>query len=488
MQPEMQKKISVGEKLGFACGDVASNLYFQTFMTFMPYFYTNIFGLAAGTMGWMFLISKLFDAVNDPLMGIVADRTNTKWGKYRPFIFFGAIPFGLMGILTFTTPNFAPGYKLLYAYLTYNAVMMLYTLVNVPYCSLMGVMTPDPQERTVISSYRFVGVFIAQFVVSYFLGILPTKLGGSNVPTAQGYRITMTILSVAAIFLLYITFFTTKERVQPPKGQKNHMGQDLKDLFSNKPWLMIGSATLFQLIFVAIFSGARTYYFQYFVKAGEVSLFGIQRVWTWQVLFTTFLISGTVFTIIGVIATKMISRIFGKAFTYWGSLAVTGVTTVVYYFLKPEDIHLIFIINFIRSFALGPVSAMQWAMFTDCADYNEWKTGRRATALMMAASLFFLKFGLAIGAAAIGWILEAYGFVEKITVENAEGILEEIAPLTQEPGVVKGIVLLNSIYPAIFTLIGVVVMIAYPLSTKKMQEIETDLIERRKQQEEPSSS
>jgi GPH family glycoside/pentoside/hexuronide:cation symporter len=464
MQNESEK-ISIREKIGYGLGDTASNLFFQTFMTFMPIFYTDIFGLAAGTMGWMFLISKLWDAFNDPMMGMIADRTNSRWGKYRPYILFGAIPFGLIGILTFTTPNFSEGYKLLYAFLTYNAVMMLYTFVNVPYCALMGVMTSNTADRTVISSFRFVGVFIGQFVAFYCVGMLPTKLGGSDVATAKGYQITMTMLSIVAIILLYITFFSAKERVHPPKGQKNPMGQDLKDLISNSPWLMIGIATFFQLIFIAIFSGARTFYFQYFVKAGEVSLFGIQRVWTYQGLLTAFLISGTVVTIIGVIATRIISRIFGKAFCYWGSLAICGVTTILYYFLKPEDLNLIFGLNLIRSFAIGPVSAMQWAMFTDCADYNEWKTGRRSTGLMMAASLFFLKFGLALGAAAIGWMLAWYGYEKGAT---------------QTPEATKGIVLLNSVYPAIFTLLGVATMVFYPLSSEKMLEIETDLIARRK--------
>jgi GPH family glycoside/pentoside/hexuronide:cation symporter len=464
MNPE-QQKLSIKEKIGYSLGDTASNLFFQTFMTFMPIFYTDIFGLTAGTMGWMFLISKLWDAFNDPMMGMIADRTNSRWGKYRPYILFGAIPFGVMGILTFTTPNFSYNYKLLYAFLTYNAVMMLYTLVNVPYCSLMGVMTSNTADRTVLSSFRFVGVFIGQFVAFYCVGMLPTKLGGSDVATAKGYQITMTMLSIVAIILLYITFFSAKERVHPPKGQKNPMGQDLKDLISNSPWLMIGIATFFQLIFIAIFSGARTFYFQYFVKAGEVSLFGIQRVWTYQGLLTAFLISGTVVTIIGVIATRIISRIFGKAFCYWGSLAICGVTTILYYFLKPEDLNLIFGLNLIRSFAIGPVSAMQWAMFTDCADYNEWKTGRRSTGLMMAASLFFLKFGLALGAAAIGWMLAWYGYEKGAT---------------QTPEATKGIVLLNSVYPAIFTLLGVATMVFYPLSSEKMLEIETDLIARRK--------
>ncbi len=469
MQPEMQKKLSVGEKIGFSCGDLASNLYFQTFMTFMPIFYTDIFGITAGALGWMFLISKVFDAVNDPIMGMIADRTNTRWGKYRPFILFGAIPFGIMGILTFTTPNFTPNMKLLYAFITYNAVMMLYTLVNVPYCSLMGVMTSNTADRTVLSSFRFVGVFIGQFVAFYCVGMLPSKLGGgvNGEPTAKGFQITMTMLSVAAIILLYITFFSTKERVHPPKGQRNPMGRDLKDLISNRPWLMIGTATLFQLVFVAIYSGARTYYFQYYVNSGDVSLFGIklQNGWSYQALLTAFLISGTVATIIGVIATKMLSRIFGKSFTYWGFLAIAGITTISYYYMKPEDLNLIFGVNLVRSFALGPISAMQWAMFTDCADYNEWKTGRRSTALMMAASLFFLKLGLALGASAIVWILGAYGYEKGVEIT---------------PEISKGIKMLNSVYPAIFTLLGVVVMLAYPLSEKKMLEIEGDLLARRK--------
>ena len=483
MQPEMQKKLSIGEKVGFACGDLASNLFFQTFMTFMPIFYTDIFGLTAKTMAWMFLISKIFDAINDPIMGMVADRTNTRWGKYRPFILFGAIPFGIAGILTFTTPNFSPGYKLLYAFLTYNAVMMLYTLVNVPYCSLMGVMTSNTADRTVLSSFRFVGVFIGQLIVMTAVGMLPSKLGGGDGTTAttKGYQITMTMLSVIAIVLLYITFFTSKERIHPPKGQKNPMGQDLKDLLANKPWLMIGSATLFQLIFVAIYSGSRTYYFQYFVNAGDVSLFGItlEGGWSYQALLTTYLVSGAIITIIGVMATKLITRIFGKAFTYWGFLAIAGITTILYYFLKPEQLNLIFGINFIRCFALGPISAMQWAMFTDCADFNEWKTGRRATALMMAASLFFLKFGLALGAAAIGWILGWYGYIGKTIVDG----IEIPAPAIQSAEAVHGIVMLNSIYPAIFTLLGVVVMLAYPLSANKMLEIENDLLARRKASE-----
>jgi GPH family glycoside/pentoside/hexuronide:cation symporter len=460
------QKLSIGEKVGYSLGDTASNLFFQTFMTFMPIFYTDIFGLAAGTMGWMFLISKLWDAVNDPMMGIIADRTNSRWGKYRPYILFGAIPFGVTGILTFTTPNFSEGYKLLYAFITYNAVMMLYTFVNVPYCALMGVMTSNTADRTVLSSFRFVGVFIAQLIVMSAVGMLPTILGGSDVATAKGYQITMTILSVIAVILLYITFFSAKERIYPPKGQKNPMGQDLKDLISNRPWLMIGIATFFQLIFIAIFSGARTYYFKYFVTTEQVTLFGIDFDWNQDELLTAYLISGTVVTIIGVMATKIISRIVGKAFCYWGSLAICGITTVLYYYLKPEDLNLIFGLNFIRSFVIGPVSAMQWAMFTDCADYNEWKTGRRSTGLMMAGSLFLLKFGLALGAAAIGWILAAYGYVEK--------------GATQTPETVRGIVLLNSIYPAIFVLFGVAAMVFYPLSSKKMLEIETDLIARRK--------
>ncbi|MBN2588551.1 MAG: MFS transporter [Sedimentisphaerales bacterium] len=477
------EKISIKEKLGFALGDTACNLYFVTFMTFMPIFYTDIFGVSAAAMGTMFLVTKIWDAVNDPMMGVLADRSNTRWGKYRPFLLYGSLPLAIAGVLTFTTPDLTDSGKLIYAYITYTLVMMLYTLVNVPYAALMGVMTPDTKDRTTISSFRFVGVFAGQLIALTAVTKLPKYLGGEGVANAKGYQITIILLSILAAILLYITFFSTKERVHPPKGQRNPIGQDIKDLIGNAPWLMIGIATFFQLFFVSLPGGVRTYYFKYFVSNGDVALFGIhlKNGWSEDNLLLAYMVSGTLCTILGVIATKFISRIFGKAFTYWGSLLVAIIVTALNYFLKNDDLNLIFVINLVRSFVVGPVSAMQWAMYADCADYNEWKTGRRSTALIMAASLFALKFGLAIGAAVIGWALEAYGYVGKTI--GADGV-EIPAPETQSPEAIKGIIMLMSLIPAIIGLFAVGAMVLYPLSTKKMSEIEDDLMARRKQEEE----
>jgi GPH family glycoside/pentoside/hexuronide:cation symporter len=334
----------------------------------------------------------------------------------------------------------------------------------------MGVMTPNASERTVISSYRFVAAFVGQFFAQYAVGMLVVKFGGGD--DAKGYQLTLGLLSTIAVILLFITFATTKERVHPPKGQKSPIRQDMRDLFTNGPWLMIGIATFFQLSFISLRSGIIPYYFDYYVNSGEVSLLGITRDWSSETLLTTYLMSGTAIMVLGAVLTKKLTRIIGKAICYWGFLGLSAAATALYYFLDPDDLNLMFILNFVRSFAMGPVSVLQWAMYTDCADYSEWKTGRRATALIMSASLFSLKMGLAVGSAALTWILAIYGY--EANVEQSE---ESI----------KGIVLLMSIYPAIIALFGMVVMVLYPLNNKKMAQIEADLIERRKQAENDSA-
>jgi len=223
MSPALQK-LSIKEKIGYSLGDTASNLFFLTFLIYMPKFYTDVFGISASAVAVMFLVSKIWDAVNDPMMGMIADRTNTRWGKYRPYLLWFAIPLGVAGILTFSTPNLAGNGKLIYAYVTYTSLMMLYTVINVPYSALMGVMTSSTTDRTSISSFRFVAAFVGQFTAQYAVGILVMKLGGGN--DAKGYQLTMSVLSGLAVVLLFITFATTKERVQPVKVQRNPLGQD----------------------------------------------------------------------------------------------------------------------------------------------------------------------------------------------------------------------------------------------------------------------
>jgi len=461
MQSETQK-ISIKEKVGYSLGDTASNLFFQTFIYYMLFFYTDVFGITAKAAGTMFIVTKIWDAVNDPMMGMIADRTNTRWGKFRPYLIWGAIPLGVLGVLTFTTPELSSAGKLIYAYISYTLLMMAYTAINVPYSAIMGVMTSNSHERTTVSSFRFIAVFAALLFVQYFI---PTMTEDAEIPT-KSWQLTMAIVSGIAVVLFVIAFFSSKERVQPPKGQKTPIKQDLADLISNRPWVFVGVATVFQLIFICMRGGSTMFYFQYFVKDQEMMLFGKAFSLSYSKLFSLFTMSGTAFTILGVVLTRRISKAFGKSSTYAAFLGIAGITSALLIFLGPQSITLMFVLNFITSFAVGPVSVLQWAIYTDTADYSEWKKGRRATGLVMSASLFALKLGIALGAAANAWILAAYGYQPNIE-QTAKGLL--------------GIRMVMSVYPAIFAIIGMVLMFFYPLKKQLMMQVETELVERRKQ-------
>lgn len=464
MQP-IAAKLNLKEKIGYSLGDTASNLFFQTFMLFLLYFYTDVFGLPAAAVGTLFLVTRIWDAVNDPIMGTIADRTNTRWGKFRPYILLFALPFGIMGVLTFTTPGFSVSGKLIYAYITYNLLMMMYTAVNVPYSALMGVITPNSLERTELSSYRFVAAFVGGFIVQATTMSLVKYFGKGN--EAVGWQWAMSILAGLAVVLLVITFLTTRERVYPPKAQKIAFKQDLKNLFTNKPWLLIAGATVFQLVYIVIRNSSIMYYFKYYVQDQQFHLLGKIFDLPFAGFASSFMISGTIVTILGAIMTKWFSKKFDKKNTYAGFLTVSALLCTIFYFLKPQNILLIYGTNLLLSFLLGPVSVLQWAMYTDTADYSEWKTGRRATGLVMAASLFALKLGLTLGGAIVGWLLAYYGFV---------------ANQAQSIETLNGIIMLMSLYPAIAGIMGGALMLLYPLTNKMMLQIEADLTTRRQHQ------
>lgn len=457
-------KLSLKEKIGYSLGDTASNIYFQTFIIFLLNFYTDVFGLPAAAVGTMFLLTRIFDAINDPLMGTIADRVNTRWGKFRPFVFFFAIPLAVMGVLTFTTPDYDTSGKLIYAYITYNLLMIMYTIVNVPYSALMGVITSNSLERTELSSFRFVAAFAGGLIVQGSTVYLVQYFGNGN--DASGWQWTMGVLGGLALIFLFITFITTKERVHPPKDQKTDTKKDLKDLFSNKAWLLIGGATIFQLIFIVMRSSSIVYYFKYYILDQQLNLFGNIIDLSFENFTSSFLLTGTVFNILGVILTKWLSKVFDKKFTYTGCLLISTVFCGLFYFVQPQDVILIYLLNIIVSFAWGPVSVLQWAMYTDAADFSEWKNNRRATGLLMAASLFALKLGLTLGGALVGYALAYYGFIAN-------------QPQTEET--ISGIIMLMSFYPAFFGIIGVILMLFYPLTNKMMIKIEEDLTLRRQE-------
>ncbi len=456
------EKLSIKEKVGYSVGDTASNLFFQTIMLFLTYFYTDVFGLPAASVATLFLVTRIWDAVNDPLMGTITDHTKTRWGKFRPYLIFMSPIFCVMSVLAFTTPDFEITGKIIYAYISYNLFMMSYTAVNVPYSALMAVITPNSMERTEISTYRFVAAFVGGLIVQASMLFMVGYFGKGD--EATGWQYAMACLSALALILFIVTFITTKERVQPPKDQKSNLKVDLKDLFSSLPWLLIAGATVFQLIFIVIRSSMIMYYFKYFVGDQSLTLFGSTMNFSFSEFASAFMLIGSVVTILGAILTKWFTKKFDKKYTYAGALLTSAIFCGLYYFLQPQDIVIIFALNIVVSFAFGPVSVLQWAMYTDTADYSEWKNQRRATGLIMAASLFALKLGLTMGGAIVAWILDFYGFVpnEAQSIETTYGIIN-----------------LMSIIPASFGIIGGLLILFYPLTNKMMIKIEEDLSVRR---------
>lgn len=455
-------RLTLKEKVGYSLGDAASNLYFQTFVVFLPIFYTDVFGISAAAMGTMLLVTRIFDAVNDPIMGMIADRTETRWGKFRPYIAGFAVPFAIGGVLAFTTPDLSDTGMLVYAYVTYMLLVVLYTAINVPYSALMGVITPNSMERTEVSTFRFVAAFAGQLVIGATALTLVESLGGGS--EQRGWQYTMGVYGLLAVGLLLGTFFLTRERVRSTPAQQGRVGEDLRDLFRNKPWLLIAAATVFQLTYIVMRGSATPYYFRYFVLDQQLALFGSTIDLNYTVFTSSFVTLGTVATLLGAICAKPLTRWMDKKNTYATFLVASASASAFFFFLEPGNVLLIYLLNVLLSFFFGTVSVLQWAIYTDAADYGEWKFGRRATGLIMAASLFALKLGLTLGGALVGWILGMYGFVGGV----AQG--EET---------ISGIRLLMSFYPAVFGIIGGLIMFFYPLKDRMMVTIEEELTARR---------
>jgi GPH family glycoside/pentoside/hexuronide:cation symporter len=447
MEPR-SNRLSVKEKIGYGLGDAASNFYWQMFMNFLLFFYTDVFGISAAAAGTMFLIVRIWDTVNDPMMGLIADRTESKWGKFRPWLIWGALPIGIIGVLTFTTPGFGMSGKLIYAYITYTLMIMAYTVVNIPYSALMGVMTPDSLERTSLSSYRFVLAMAATFVVQGATLPLVKVLGGES--QAAGFQRTLMVYSVAAIALFYLTFRLTKERVKPPKEQKTSLKNDLRDLSHNGPWLVMFLIGIFALTYNCIRSGAVIYYFKYYV--GRESL------------TSAFMMAGTAAVIVGIMLTNFFAARIGKRNLYITLMAVTTVLTTLFYFVPRENIAAVFGLHIAISFFLAPTAPLIWAMYADTADYSEWKWKRRATGLVFSAASFAQKMGYTIGGALAGWLLAYFGFK---------------ANAVQTEATQNGIRLLISVIPAVGSALAAATACFYTLDEPLMKRIEADLAKRR---------
>jgi GPH family glycoside/pentoside/hexuronide:cation symporter len=448
--------LKIREYVGYALGDTASNFFFQMFNIFLTYYYVDVWGIPATALLWMFPIVRLFDACNDPVMGIIADRTNTRWGKFRPYLLFGAIPYGICGYLMFAGPDFGATGKLVYAYITYGLMLVSYTVINVPYSSLMGVLSPSSRTRTVASSFRFVGAFAGAFLISLLVRPLVKQLGGNN--EMRGFQWTMAIFAVVSVIMFWITFAATKERVKPPVGQKSNILGELRELICNWPWIMLLVASIFSTTFIALRSGSTVFYFKYVAgDDGSPIFLGLDRT-------TIFLSTGALAQIAGTVILGFMARRVDKKYAAATLCAITGVSFLLFFFLPKEQFILLVAVNALGYLCMGPTSALTWALYGDVADYGEWKFGRRSTGLVFSASLFSIKTGIMVGGVLLPWFLAYFGYVK-----DAE----------QTPRALLGITLAFSIAPGVIALLKAGALLIYPLNQKRVDVIEHELIARR---------
>jgi GPH family glycoside/pentoside/hexuronide:cation symporter len=443
------------EKLGYGLGDTASNFFFQVFNLFLLYYYTDVFGLAPAAVGTMFLVTKIVDAISDPIMGLVADRTNSRWGKFRPYLLWAAIPYGLCGYAMFVSPDLSATGKLVYAYATYTLMMLIYTVINVPYSALMGVISPVSAERTKVASYRFICAFSAGWLIATFVTPLKNQLGGGN--EEVGFRLTMMIFAVISILLFWMCFATTKERVHPDSSNSN-VRSDLRTLLGNGPWIALFFSGIFALTNVAMRGGATIFYFKYYVGDDGTPIFLIFDKTAVFLSLSTFALIG------GVMMTQFLCKRFDKRHLMIALTVGNAVAMSAFYFIPPEQYWLMVAIGSLGTFIVGPTPALVWAMYADCADYGEWKTGRRTTALIFSGAQFAQKLGLAVGAGLSGYILFLFGFVSN-----------ELQSSTS----MAGIRLMFSVFPAILAVLSAVAIVFYRLDGDQVQRVERELAERR---------
>jgi Na+/melibiose symporter-like transporter len=476
MAPSTHVKLSFREKVGYSLSDASANFVFQLLVIFQAGFYTDVMGISAVALGTMLLLVRFSDAITDPIMGFIADRTNHRWGKFRPWLLWSAIPFAVLFWAAFTVPDLSDKWRLIYAIITYTVLMMAYTMNNVPYAALTGVMTGDSGERTSLSSYRFFAAMAAAFIVQGLTLPLVDKFGAGN--DAKGWSITIAIYAAIAVVFFVITFFSVKERIKPPPQQKPNVKQDFKDLRQNVPWLEMFFMTLFVFITLSLRGSSYYYYFTYYVDPEATRGFldqlgliaagveesargiGYAILDTFGLIvadgsdpssvgFSLFNMAGNAANIIGVLMAKPLADRFGKKWVFIVGLAGATVLQAFFFVLAPTDVSLMFIFTTIIQLSYGPTIPLLWAMIADTADYSEWKNDRRATGFVYAGIIFALKAGLGLGGAFAGWILAAYGYE---------------AATARTPEVLAGIRLMASIYSAIPFGIGVICMLFYPIT------------------------
>lgn len=479
---ENGQKLSVLEKVGYSLGDLAANLVFQTLVTYLAYFYTDIYELNTNDASAIMLTVGLIAAFGfNPIVGAIADRTSSRWGKFRPWILWTAVPLGVVALLAFSTPSFAYKGKLIYAAVTYTLLLLLYAANNLPYSALSGVITGDMKERNSMSAYRFVAVMFAQFFVQVFMLPIIIAVGGGDdaAHKAAGIEKVMTWLAVIGTLMLVITFLTTKERIVPKPEQKSSLKEDLGDLFKNKPWVIMLVLTTLVFITLAMKGGGYVYYFENYVdkesltafispvldgfKNIGMNFFGENPVSAGLGLFNA---GGIIFMIVGITLSKRFADKYGKRDVFGIALFISTLFILAFFFFPPQSVKLMFASQILHGFFYGITIPLLWAMIADVADFSEWKNNRRATAIIFSAMMVGLKGGLSIGSALLTWLLGLFHYVPNSTNGQTESA-------------VQGTKMLVSVFPAIPFLIGAALLFLYEINKSKEVQIESDLKQRR---------
>ena len=484
-------KLSLTEKVGYSLGDAAANFVFMTMILFQLNFYTDTLGITAAAAGTMLLVGRLWDAFFDPMMGVLADRTNTRWGKFRPWVLWTAIPWGVVMVCAYTVPNFSTTGKLLWAGATNILLMTLYSANNTPYSALTGVMTGDSAERTKLSSFRFVSAMLAQLIVGGFTLPLVAKFGhGDN---AAGWRTTMTLWAGVCVVCFVITFLTTRERIQPPPHQKAEPKADFSNLLKNGPWIAMFALTLSHFVYVAMRGGTMFYYFSYYVDQPKLLAFlqsvglpqataaapdgghylmntlglilNADRTNVASVGFSLFNIASQLTTVVGVVASTYLAMRFGKRAVARVGFTLATIFVASFILMPAGSIAATYGLEVVRALCYAPTIPLIWAMFADVADYAEWETGRRATGVVFATILFALKTGLSLGGAIAGWLLSGYGYQ---------------ANATQTEHALMGIRLTVSVYPALFLCVVIVCLLFYRITRPVIAQMTDELEQRRR--------
>ena len=487
-------KLSFREKAGYSLGDASANFVFQMFIFFPAAFYVDSIGISAAAMGAMLLWVRLSDAITDPIMGAIADRTTHRWGKFRPWLLWSAIPFALMFWAAFSVPSgLGDSAKLWYVVITYTLLMVVYTVNNVPYASLNGVMTSNSGERTALSSYRFVSAMIATFIVQGFTLPLVTKFGDGTATDPKGWSVTVGLYALISVVCFVVTFLCVKERVQPPAGQKSDIKKDFQEVLKNRPWLAMFGMTLFVFITLALRGNANYVFVTRYLSSDALlglveglgltataadlasPSFGLRVLDLFGMVvkpgaspsvvgFSVLSMIGSIVTIFGVLCAKPLADRFGKKWVFTLGLAGAALFQGLHYFVAPEDVNRVVLLTILTSFSYGPTIPLLWAMIADTADYSEWKNHRRSTGFVFSGVVFALKAGLGFGGAIAGGLLSMYGY----SAETANN-----------PEVLAGVRTMVSLHSGGCFFIGVIFMIFYPISKDVAIKMSDELAARR---------